>query len=74
MNATAKSNSLNSVPQTVDQITSYAWNRPYSREAAAFPAKSLHDYKFWPPVARVDNVFGDRNPVCSCVGMENYSA
>ena len=37
------------------------------------PVKSLHDYKFWPHVARVDNVFGDRNPVCSCVGMENYS-
>ena len=33
----------------------------------------LHDYKFWPAVGRVDNVFGDRNPVCSCVGMENYS-
>jgi glycine dehydrogenase len=42
-----------------------------SHEAAAFPAKSRHDYKFWPHVARVDNVFGDRNPVCSCVGMEN---
>ena len=41
---------------------------------AAFPAKSLHDYKFWPPVARVDNVFGDRNLVCSCTGMEAYSA
>jgi glycine dehydrogenase len=41
---------------------------------AAFPAKSLHDYKFWPHVGRVDNVFGDRKPVCSCVGMENYSA
>ena len=60
-------------PHTADQIASDAWNRPYSREAAAFPAKSLHDYKFWPHVARVDNVFGDRNPVCSCVGMENYS-
>jgi len=34
----------------------------------------LHDYKFWPHVSRVDNVFGDRNPVCSCVGMENYTA
>jgi len=43
------------------------------REAAAFPAKSLLEYKFWPHVGRVDNVFGDRNPVCSCVGMENYS-
>jgi len=33
----------------------------------------LHDYKFWPHVSRVDNVFGYRNPVCSCAGMENYS-
>ena len=60
---------VRSVP--ADQIASDYWNRPYTREAAAFPAKSLHDYKFWPHVGRVDNVFGDRNPVCSCVGMEN---
>jgi glycine dehydrogenase len=72
--ADAKNNLLKNAPHTADQIASDAWNRPYSREAAAFPAKSLHDYKFWPPFARVDNVFGDRNPVCSCVGMENYSA
>jgi glycine dehydrogenase len=71
--ADAKNNLLKNAPHTADQIASDAWNRPYSREAAAFPAKSLHDYKFWPPVARVDNVFGDRNPVCSCAGMENYS-
>ena len=58
---------------TADQIASDNWNRPYGREQAAFPAKSLHDYKFWPHVSRVDNVFGDRNPVCSCAGMENYS-
>jgi glycine dehydrogenase len=45
----------------------------YARLAAAFPTKSLHDYKFWPHLGRVDNVFGDRNPVCSCVGMEDYS-
>ena len=53
------------------------WNRPYTREGASRTgtlAKSLHDYKFWPHVGRVDNVFGDRNPVCSCVGMENYAA
>jgi glycine dehydrogenase len=71
--ADAKNNLLKNAPHTADQIASDNWNRPYTREAAAFPAKSLHDYKFWPPVARVDNVFGDRNPVCSCVGMENYS-
>ncbi|MGN6554515.1 MAG: aminomethyl-transferring glycine dehydrogenase [Verrucomicrobiota bacterium] len=71
--ADAKNNLLKNAPHTADQIASDAWNRPYSREAAAFPAKSLLEYKFWPHVARVDNVFGDRNPVCSCVGMENYS-
>ena len=58
---------------TADQIASDNWNRPYTREAAAFPAKSLLEYKFWPHVGRVDNVFGDRNPVCSRVGMENHS-
>ena len=72
--ADAKNNLLKNAPHTADQIASDAWNRPYSREAAAFPAKSLHDYKFWPHVARVDNVFGDRNPVCSCVGMEAYQS
>jgi glycine dehydrogenase len=71
--ADAKNNLLKNAPHTADQIASDAWNRPYSREQAAFPAKSLHDYKFWPHVSRVDNVFGDRNPVCSCAGMENYS-
>ena len=71
--ADAKNNLLKNAPHTADQIASDNWNRPYAREAAAFPAKSLHDYKFWPHVSRVDNVFGDRNPVCSCAGMENYS-
>ena len=71
--ADAKNNLLKNAPHTADQIASDNWSRPYSREQAAFPAKDLHDYKFWPHVARVDNVFGDRNPVCSCVGMENYS-
>ncbi len=72
--ADAKNNLLKNAPHTADQIASDAWNRPYTREAAAFPAKSLHDYKFWPHVSRVDNVYGDRNPVCSCVGMEAYES
>jgi glycine dehydrogenase len=72
--ADAKNNLLKNAPHTADQIASDNWNRPYGREQAAFPAKDLHDYKFWPHVSRVDNVFGDRNPVCSCVGMENYSS
>jgi glycine dehydrogenase len=71
--ADAKNNLLKNAPHTADQIASDNWNRPYGREQAAFPAKSLLEYKFWPHVSRVDNVFGDRNPVCSCAGMENYS-
>jgi glycine dehydrogenase len=70
--ADAKNNLLKNAPHTADQIASDNWNRPYSREQAAFPAKDLHEYKFWPHVSRVDNVFGDRNPVCSCAGMEAY--
>ena len=72
--ADAKNNLLKNAPHTADQIASDNWNRPYTREAAAFPAKDLHDYKFWPHVSRVDNVFGDRNPVCSCAGMETYTS
>jgi glycine cleavage system P protein (glycine dehydrogenase) len=71
--ADTKNNLLKNAPHTADQIASDNWNRPYTREQAAFPAKDLHEYKFWPHVSRVDNVFGDRNPVCSCAGMENYS-
>jgi len=71
--ADPQNNLLKNAPHTADQIASDNWDRPYSREQAAFPAKDLHDYKFWPHVSRVDNVFGDRNPVCSCAGMENYA-
>jgi len=70
----AKNNLLKNAPHTADQIASDAWDRPYTREQAGFPAPGLHDQKFWPHVSRVDNVFGDRNPVCSCVGMEAYSS
>jgi glycine dehydrogenase len=70
----AKNNLLKNAPHTADMIVSDNWNRPYTREAAAFPAKSLLDYKFWPHVSRVDNVFGDRNPVCTCTGMDAYSS
>jgi glycine dehydrogenase len=72
--ADAKNNLLKNAPHTADMIAAENWNRPYTREQAAFPAKWLHEYKFWPHVGRVDNVFGDRNPVCSCVGMEAYQS
>ena len=67
-----KNNPLKNAPHTADQVATDNWNRPYPRQQAAFPAKSLLEYKFWPHVGRVDNVFGDRNPVCSCAGMEEY--
>jgi glycine dehydrogenase len=65
-------NPLKNAPHTAEVVTADKWDRPYSREQAAFPVKGLRDWKFWPPVSRIDNVYGDRNPVCSCAGMEAY--
>ena len=70
----AKNNLLKNAPHTADQIAGDSWDRPYPRERAAFPVAGLKDFKFWPASGRVDNVFGDRNLVCSCVGMEAYAA
>jgi glycine dehydrogenase len=70
--ADKQNNLLKNAPHTADMIASDNWNRPYSRESAAFPVPGLRDYKFWPAVGRIDNVFGDRNPVCTCVGMEAF--
>jgi glycine dehydrogenase len=65
-------NLLKRAPHTASVIGSDAWDRPYSREKAAFPTPFVRAHKFWPAVGRVDNVYGDRNLVCSCVGMEAY--
>jgi glycine dehydrogenase len=70
--ADAKNNVLKHAPHTADVIATDAWDRPYAREQAAFPVPGLRDYKFWPAVGRVDNVFGDRHPVCSCAGMDGH--
>ena len=69
----ARNNVLKNAPHTADQIAAEGWDRPYTRERAAFPVAGLREFKFWPASGRVDNVFGDRNLVCSCVGMEAYS-
>jgi glycine dehydrogenase len=68
--ADKQNNLLKNAPHTADMVAADNWNRPYSRESAAFPVPGLRDYKFWPAVGRVDNVFGDRNPVCTCAGMD----
>jgi glycine dehydrogenase len=69
----AKNNPLKHAPHTSDVVCGDEWSRPYSRMQAAFPVASLRDFKFWPAIGRVDNVYGDRNLVCSCVGMEAYA-
>ncbi|MEY2411309.1 MAG: glycine dehydrogenase [Verrucomicrobiota bacterium] len=68
----ASDNLLKNAPHTSELISANEWAHPYSREQAAFPVKNLRDWKFWPPVSRIDNVFGDRHPVCSCAGMDTY--
>jgi len=70
--ADRQNNLLKNAPHTADMIAADNWDRPYPREQAAFPVPGLRDYKFWPAVGRVDNVFGDRNPVCTCAGMEAF--
>jgi glycine dehydrogenase len=73
--ADLKNNLLKNAPHPADVVASDQWDRPYSRQQAAYPVPALlKTFKFWPAVGRVDNVFGDRNLVCSCVGMEAYSS
>ncbi len=67
-------NVLKNAPHTAEAVISDKWDRPYPREQAAYPASWLRQHKFWPSVGRIDNVFGDRNLVCSCVGMEAYQS
>lgn len=61
-----QNNPLKNAPHTAQMIANAEWNYPYTRQQAAFPHESLHEYKFWPHVRRVDNVYGDRNLFCSC--------
>jgi glycine dehydrogenase len=70
--ADKQNNVLKNAPHTARQISSDKWQRPYSREQAAYPADWLTDFKFWPSVARIDNVYGDRNLFCSCVPVEGF--
>ena len=66
-----ENNPLKNAPHTVEDLVG-EWNRPYSREAACFPAGTFRVDKYWPPVNRVNNVYGDRNLVCACAPMETY--
>ncbi len=59
-------NPLRNAPHTAAMVTAERWEHGYSRAVAAFPTPALRQGKYWPPVARVDNVYGDRHLVCAC--------
>ena len=66
-------NVLKNAPHTAEVVAGDDWIMPYSREKAAFPAPWTRSRKFWPPVGRLNNVYGDRNLICSCPPIETYS-
>ena len=70
--ADREDNPLKHAPHTAAQVSASEWTHAYPRELAAFPLPSLKQHKYWPPVARVDNVYGDKNVFCSCVPINEY--
>ena len=68
-----ENNPLKHAPHTAEVVMADAWDRPYTREVAAFPAPWVREHKFWPHVGRIDNAYGDRNLVCTCPPMEAYA-
>jgi len=65
---------LRRAPHPAEDLVTREWERPYSRESAAYPVERLRIGKYWPPVSRIDNAFGDRHLVCSCPPMDAYRA
>ena len=65
-------NLLKNAPHTAKKLITEVWDHEYSREKAAYPVEGMQHNKYWPPIGRVDNVYGDRNLVCSCPSMEDY--
>ncbi len=71
--APREGNVLKRAPHTLESVVANDWDRPYTREKAAFPDPALRQRKAWPTVSRIDNAFGDRNLVCTCPPVENYA-
>ncbi|MCS0016383.1 aminomethyl-transferring glycine dehydrogenase [Vibrio parahaemolyticus] len=67
-----ENNPLVNAPHTQVDLAKDEWDRPYSRELGCFPSKATKSWKYWPTVNRVDNVYGDRNLICSCPSIDNY--
>ena len=70
--ADPEDNVLKNAPHTASMVTRDEWDHPYGRQQAAYPAAWSREHKFWPPVRRVDNAYGDRNLVCACPPLESY--
>lgn len=70
--ADREDNLLRNAPHTALELTEENWRHPYSRESAFFPTAELRDNKYWPPVARIDNVHGDRHLMCTCPTVDEY--
>ncbi len=70
--ADPENNTLKNAPHTADCIINKEWTYPYSPKKAAYPVDYLNEWKYWVPVRRVDNAFGDRNLVCACPDIESY--
>ncbi len=68
----ALDNPLKNAPHTAEELVADEWTHAYSREQAAYPVPELRTRKYWPPVGRVDNVYGDRNLFCACPGVEAF--
>ncbi|WP_016955359.1 aminomethyl-transferring glycine dehydrogenase [Catenovulum agarivorans] len=66
-------NPLGNAPHTMSDLSQAEWNHPYSRELAVFPTAQARENKFWPTVNRIDDVYGDRNLICSCPTTESYA-
>lgn len=67
-----QNNLLKNAPHSAASLLNQHWNRPYSREQAAYPTQWTREHKFWAAVDRIDNAYGDRNLVCSCLPVEDY--
>jgi glycine dehydrogenase len=72
--ADRENNVLKNAPHTAAIITADKWDRPYSRQKAAYPLPYVKESKFWPSVSRIDNAYGDRNLICSCLPMEAFAS
>ena len=70
--ADKENNLLKNAPHTADCVINMEWNYPYSPQEATYPVSYLKEFKYWVPVRRVDNAYGDRNLVCSCPSVESY--